>query len=148
MTGRDHFFIGELAERTGMSRDAIRYYETMGVLPEAPRSESGYRVYGTTDVERLRFIAQAQTLGLTLEEIAEVLGMVDEGRQPCLHVKERLEFRLEETRERIRSMRALERRLERALARAGEAAWPDQGCRCRIIEITGSTGGGGRGAGV
>ncbi|MBW3554549.1 MAG: heavy metal-responsive transcriptional regulator [Gemmatimonadetes bacterium] len=147
MTDRDHFFIGELAERTGMSRDAIRYYETMGVLPEAARSESGYRVYGVSDVERLGFIAQAQTLGLTLEEIAEVLGMVDEGRQPCVHVKERLALRLEETRERIRSMRALERRLERALARAGEAAWLERGCRCRIIEVSGHRPGGGPGAG-
>lgn len=148
MSGRDHFFIGELAERTGMSRDAIRYYETMGVLPEARRSESGYRVYGASDVERLAFIAQAQTLGLTLEEIAEVLGMVDEGREPCVHVEERLELRLEETRERIRSMRALERRLKRALARAGEAAWPEDGCRCRIIEIAGPAGGGGPAPGV
>lgn len=143
MTRTDDFFIGELAERTGMSRDAIRYYERMGVLPEATRSESGYRVYGASDVERLAFIAQAQALGLKLEEIAEVLEMVDEGRRPCVHVKERLELRLEETRERIRSMRALERRLERALAGAGRGEWPEDGCRCRIIEIAGPTGGGG-----
>ena len=129
----DRFFIGELAERTGLGRDTIRYYESLGVLPEAPRSEGGYRLYGGEDVERLAFVAQAQTLGLTLEEIREILELVDRGREPCVHVRERLALRLEETRARIRDLRKLERRLEATLSRAGGIP-ADSGCRCRIIE--------------
>ena len=133
----DHegFFIGELADRSGASRDTIRYYESVGVLPKARRSSGGYRVYAENDVERIRFVGQAQSLGLTLEEIAEILDMVEEGRQPCVHVTDRLSLRLRATRERIRSMRALEGRLEQALARAAEAPRPEGGCRCHIIEL-------------
>lgn len=129
----ERFFIGELAERTGLGRDTIRYYESVGVLPEAPRSAAGYRLYGVDDVERLDFVGQAQTLGLTLEEIREVLEIVDEGRAPCVHVRERLSARLEETRRRIRDLRALERRLEASLSRA-DTVDVDSACRCRIIE--------------
>lgn len=133
---RETFFIGELAERTGLSRDAIRYYESAGVLPEAERSESGYRLFGDEDVERISFVAQAQTLGLTLEEIGEILEVVEDGREPCVHVRERLSARLAETRDRIRRLRRLERRLVDTLANVdGEPA--DAGCRCRIIEGAG-----------
>jgi len=129
----ESFFIGELSERTGVGRDTIRYYESRGVLPQAPRTESGYRLYGVEEVERLAFVAQAQTLGLTLEEIREILEVVDAGREPCIHVRERLEARLEETRARIRDLRRLDRRLTRTLERASSAAG-EPACRCRIIE--------------
>lgn len=133
MMTTERFYIGELAERTGLGRDTIRYYESMGVLPEPPRSDGGYRLYGAEDVERLAFVGQAQTLGLTLEEIRDILRIVEEGREPCVHVRERLEARLDETRRRIRDLRKLERRLEATLSQA--AAVPaDSGCRCRIIE--------------
>ncbi|HZD79926.1 MAG TPA: heavy metal-responsive transcriptional regulator [Actinomycetota bacterium] len=129
------FFIGKLAERTGISRDAIRYYESLGVLPQPERTGAGYRVYGPADVERLEFIGQAQVLGLTLDEIADVLEIVGEGRAPCDHVRERLAGHLERTRERIRELRFLERRLASALAGADATDVPDGAvCRCRIIE--------------
>lgn len=137
MNHDESFFIGELAERSGLGRDTIRYYESVGVLPEAPRSRAGYRLYGPEDVERLAFVGQAQTLGLTLEEIGEILGMVDEGREPCVHVRARLEARLEETRRRIWALRKLERRLEATLSRApGGPTEPE--CRCRLIETAGT----------
>lgn len=129
----DRFFIGVLAERTGLGRDTIRYYESLGVIPEAPRTGSGYRVYGPDDVDRLAFVGQAQTLGLTLDEIREILEIVGEGREPCVHVRERLQRRLEETRRRIRDLQELERRLDATLSRPdvdGTASY----CRCRIIE--------------
>lgn len=129
------FYIGGLSERSGASRDTIRYYESTGVLPEADRSGSGYRLYGPDDVDRIAFVGQAQTLGLTLDEIVEILDIVDDGRQPCEHVLERLSARLEETRQRIGRLRDLERRLEETLAREdGRSA--RAGCRCRIIEDT------------
>lgn len=133
------FTIGTLAERTGTSRDTIRYYEQVGVLPEPERTDAGYRLYGGDDVERLAFVAQAQTLGLTLDEIREVLEMVDEGREPCVHVRERLRAHLREVRRKIRELHGLESRLEGALERpaGGGAA---EGCRCGIIEAAGDGG--------
>lgn len=139
MDSRDTFFIGELAERSGTSRDTIRYYEAEGVLPEPRRSESGYRVYDDDAVERLRFVDQAKTLGLSLDQIADVLAMVDEKREPCSHVRDALEVRLAETRLRIEELREMETRLAHVLSRAGEddaVAGPD--CRCRIIEQAGA----------
>ncbi|NIP56919.1 MAG: heavy metal-responsive transcriptional regulator [Gemmatimonadetes bacterium] len=134
MANDDPFFIGKLAERTGVSRDTIRYYEATGVLPNPERSGSGYRLYGRDDVERLDFVGQAKSLGLTLNEIAEVLEIVDEGRQPCGHVRDTLRARLQDTRRRIRELGVLEARLETALIRAEQS--DDRGrlaCRCRII---------------
>ena len=139
MDSRETFFIGELAERSGTSRDTIRYYEAEGVLPEARRSESGYRIYGNDTVDRLRFVDQAKTLGLTLDQIADVLAMVDEEREPCPHVLSALEERLVETRQRIRELREMETRLGQALSRAGEQdAVAGADCRCRIIEQAGA----------
>lgn len=135
MGSRESFFIGELAERSGASRDTIRYYEAEGVLPEPRRSEGGYRIYGDEAVDRLRFVDQAKTLGLTLDQIADVLAMTDEEREPCPHVRRALEERLVETRERIRELGKMEMRLAQALSRTGEkdeVEGPD--CRCRIIE--------------
>lgn len=129
----ESFFIGGLADRTGLSRDTIRYYESTGILPSVDRTPSGYRLYGPDDVERISFVRQAQALGLTLGEIAEILEIVDEGSEPCGHVRGLLSTRLEETRERIRRLRGLESRLMTALRRVPVEA-STTGSRCRIIE--------------
>jgi DNA-binding transcriptional MerR regulator len=125
--------IGELAERAGLTPDAIRYYEKIGVMPEPERTPGGYRLYRESDVERLAFVGQAQTLGLTLEEIAEILLLVDEGMEPCAHVAERLRQRLGEVEGRMEELAALRRRLREALRQA-EGAPRAEPCRCRIIE--------------
>lgn len=134
------FWIGELAERAGVSADTIRYYEKIGLMPEPRRSESGYRLYGASDIERLEFIGQAQALDLSLEEIGGILELVDEGRAPCTHVRERLRDHLDQVRVRIRELRGLERRLRSALGRA-ERAPVGVACRCRIIEGVAEEGG-------
>jgi DNA-binding transcriptional MerR regulator len=61
--------IGELASKSGIEVPTIRYYETLGLLPPAPRAPSGYRTYGAADLERLAFIKHNQLLGFTLREI-------------------------------------------------------------------------------
>ncbi len=65
----------ELARRAGVKPSAVRYYERVGVLPEAARTAAGYRVYTTEDVERLRFVQRAQALGFTLAEITDLLAL-------------------------------------------------------------------------
>jgi DNA-binding transcriptional MerR regulator len=61
--------IGELAKKTGINPKTIRYYEGIGLLPPAPRAESGYRRYVDTDAKRIEFIRSAQALGIALKEI-------------------------------------------------------------------------------
>ncbi|HEL3255592.1 heavy metal-responsive transcriptional regulator [Stenotrophomonas riyadhensis] len=67
--------IGELAHRACVNIDTVRYYERHGLLPAPQRMASGYRFYGPEDVERLRFVRRAKTLGFTLSEIRELLSL-------------------------------------------------------------------------
>lgn len=69
--------IGELAKRTGVGIDTVRYYEREGLLPKAQRLGSGYRIYEATDVKRLQFVRRAKALGFTLPEIRELLALSD-----------------------------------------------------------------------
>jgi MerR family transcriptional regulator, redox-sensitive transcriptional activator SoxR len=73
---QDALLIGELAERAGLATSAIRYYESIGLLPE-PYRVSGQRRYGEDTVKRLEFIAAAQQAGFTLREIAELADGFD-----------------------------------------------------------------------
>ena len=62
-------YIGALAKATGINPKTIRYYEGIGLLPRAKRTNAGYRTYHPDDAKRLQFIKKAQTMGLSLEEI-------------------------------------------------------------------------------
>lgn len=68
--------IGELAERTGLSLRTIRHYDDVCLLPATARTEGGFRVYSEDDFERLTVIKQMKPLGFSLEEMAEILGIL------------------------------------------------------------------------
>lgn len=67
MPAKETFTIGELATRAGMTADALRYYERLGVIARVPRTTGGFRAYPAAVVDRLRFIKQAQPHGLFTE---------------------------------------------------------------------------------
>lgn len=129
--------IGELAARSGVSIDTVRYYEQRQLLPRAPRTQSGYRVFTRDTVERIRFIKEAQEIGLSLDEIKELLTG-EGGADKCRRVSELLRSKLDELAQRIKSMQNFRRTLshhlsecERELDEKGEAA------ECPVImEIT------------
>jgi DNA-binding transcriptional MerR regulator len=129
--------IGELAARSGVSIDTVRYYEQRRLLPRAPRTQSGYRVFARDTVERIRFIKEAQEIGLSLDEIKELLTG-EGGADKCRRVSELLRAKLDELAQRIKSMQNFRRTLshhlskcERELDEKGEAA------ECPVImEIT------------
>ncbi len=72
--------IGQLAARSGFTPSALRYYERRGLLRPAGRTAGGYRTYGDDALARLRFVARAKDLGCSLDEIAELVGLVDGDR--------------------------------------------------------------------
>lgn len=72
--------VSELAKRAGVAPSAIRFYEREGVLPAAPRSESGYRDYGDDDLNRVRVLATLRSLGLDLHEAGRLASMCSDGR--------------------------------------------------------------------
>lgn len=78
--------IGELARASGYSDTTLRYYDQIGLLRPKARTSAGYRMYGHDAMERLRFVRNAQSLGLRLSDIQTILEITDSGRVPCEHV--------------------------------------------------------------
>jgi DNA-binding transcriptional MerR regulator len=130
-------FIGELASRTGVNAKTIRYYEGVGLLPPAARLPSGYRQYSEADVERLGFIRNAKALGVTLEEIKEVLAFRDRGEAPCPYVLKLLNAKEKEIQGRIGGLRMLAqelRRLRRAAVKIPARELTAKARFCHILE--------------
>ncbi|HUO87320.1 MAG TPA: heavy metal-responsive transcriptional regulator [Thermoanaerobaculia bacterium] len=86
--------IGEVARRTGVSVAAIRYYERLGLVGEPPRSASGYRQFEDGVIRRLGFIQQAQALGFSLQEIAELLDLRSSPAASASEVRELAQAKL------------------------------------------------------
>lgn len=103
--------IGELARHTGTQVETIRYYEREGLLPETARTDGNYRIYGTTHVDRLRFIRNCRSLDITLDEIRLLLRFKDSPAENCGGVNELLDEHIGHVASRIRELRQLERQL-------------------------------------
>ncbi len=131
--------IGELAKQLDLNAQTIRYYERIGLLPEPERMESGYRAYGEGDEERLRFVKNARSVGLTLGEIKEVLALHERGEAPCSYVTETIARRAVEVERRITELTEFKKELDRLHERArGQSARATKSDRyCHIIEGTG-----------
>jgi MerR family transcriptional regulator, copper efflux regulator len=133
--------IGQLAAQTGFSVRTIRFYEQSGLLPAPHRTPAGYRSYDQDAVTRLRFVRSAQTLGLSLAEIAEVLRIRDYQGPPCSYVAELLETHVTALETRIKELTALrdELRARHPLGDEPDPArcLPDQ--VCYLIEDNVST---------
>ena len=125
--------IGELADRLGVNPKTIRYYESIGLVPEAERTASGYRVYGEDDVERLVFIKAAQRLGLALDEVREILGLRERGEAPCGYVRGLISQELAALDRRMEELHALREELV-ALERRAQNAGVASGRICGLIE--------------
>ena len=104
--------IGELAERSGLTTKAIRFYEEQGLLQPATRTRAGYRVYGEDALDRLAFVRAGQAVGFTLGELREVVVFRDRGQAPCTHVSALLEQKAAEVDARIAEIVELRGALE------------------------------------
>lgn len=94
---------GELAERCDVNVQTLRYYERRGILPEPPRTESGYRRYPPSAAARVRFVKRAQRLGFSLARIEELLDLrvrpdpaCDEARARAVALREEIDGKLAE----------------------------------------------------
>ena len=104
--------IGEAAKASGVSAKMIRHYESVGLFPEATRTESGYRQYTGNDVHTLRFIRRGRTLGFSMAEIAELLKLWQNKRRASADVKRIALAHAADLRRRIEEMEAMKRTLE------------------------------------
>lgn len=123
-----------LAQRTGCNLETIRYYEKIGMMPDPPRTASGYRIYDDSHVARLGFILRARELGFAIEQIRGLLDLVDGGTQTCAEVKERTERHLADVRDKIADLR----RIEKVLASTAAQCSGDEVPECPVLDALAS----------
>jgi len=116
---RETMTIGELARWANVNPRTLRYYERIGVLTPTARTDAGYRLYTERDAARLAFIRRAQTLGLALTEIADIIAVREAGIAPCRHVRAIAETKVAAIDARIAELWALRSELTRLAERAG-----------------------------
>jgi DNA-binding transcriptional MerR regulator len=124
--------IGNMAKRTGLTPDAIRFYERKALLPHPPRTPGGFRQFSAGDLEILVFIRQAQALGFTLKETRELLTLRRTHMRPCAMVRQRLQQKLADVCRKLAELRALERDLRQALKRC-DSALGRRPARCPLL---------------
>lgn len=130
--------IGRLADEVGINLETLRYYERVGLLPKAPRSPAGYRLFPADTARKLRFIKRAQQLGFSLKEIRDLLALRVSPRTTGAEIRQRAESKIADIEGKIRSLEAISkslRKLTRSCARTG-ALSPATGplYRCPILE--------------
>jgi len=107
--------IGEVAALAGVSVDSIRYYEKRRLLTRAPRSAGNFRLFTPEAVERIQFIKQAQDMGLSLDEIRELLTS-DGGASQCQRVRDLLREKITGLDNQMKKLREFKRTLSHHLA--------------------------------
>ncbi len=106
----------EVAKRSGVNLQTIRYYEKRGLLPKPPRSRSGYRTFNDDAVRRVRFIKRAQELGFFLEEIKDLLTLRIAPGSTCADVRQRAHVKIAEIDGKIQNLRRMKKALKRLAA--------------------------------
>jgi len=123
--------IGALAGETGVKVPTIRYYESVGLLPAADRSESNRRTYGPKDVRRLRFIRHARELGFEIGAIRQLLGLADQPDRPCHEADAIARAHLADIDHKIARLVALRSEVQHMIDQCARG----QIRECRVIEV-------------
>jgi MerR family copper efflux transcriptional regulator len=122
--------IGQAARATGVSAKMIRHYEEIGLIGRAQRTDSGYRVYGEADLHVLRFIGQARSLGFSIGQIKELLGLWHNQRRTSRKVKELALQHIAELDDRIRELEQIKQTLSHLIRCCHGDSRPE----CPILE--------------
>jgi len=122
--------IGDAARASGVTAKMIRHYESIGLIPAARRSDSGYRRYTGNDVHTLRFIRQARSLGFSIKRIGELLSLWRDQKRPSRKVKALALAHVAELDERIRELEGMKQTLQRLAAHCHGDDRPE----CPILE--------------
>jgi len=122
--------IGALASRSGTLVETIRYYERIGLMPEPPRSGSGYRQYRPEHLQRLLFLRRCRALGFSIEEVRSLAALATCRKRSCRTVQRIAERHLED----VRRKRADLRRLEQTLGALIDSCDGGRIADCKILE--------------
>ena len=131
--------IGELAKRTGLTAHTIRFYEAAGLLPDPPRTATGYRSYTEAHVARITFILKAKRVALSLDDVKGILQLHDRQQPTCVHVRSLLRDKLEQVDRAIRDLQDFKSELAQLEYQARDLidCRPMGGKICAIIEHSG-----------
>jgi len=129
----------ELARATGVSVHTIRYYQRIGLLTPAKDALNGYHQFSVADGQAVRFIKRAQSVGLTLDEVAVIFERANHRQTPCPEVREMVRNRLAEVEYRLLEWTELRNRIRHALSvwRMMPDGTPDGHEVCRLIDSLG-----------
>lgn len=108
--------IGKVQKLSGVPIRTIRYYESLGLIKSAGRTEGGFRQFYEDILTRLSFIKRAQSLGLSLQEIGNILQVYDAGKAPCDEIQQKLEDKISEIERQIEDLRKLQGKLKGVLS--------------------------------
>jgi Cu(I)-responsive transcriptional regulator len=122
--------IGQAADAAGVSAKMVRHYEQIGLMPEAARTDAGYRQYTERDVSVLRFIRQARRLGFSTDQIGELLGLWSDDHRASREVKAVAQAHLSALEERMREMAQMQQALQRLVA----SCHGDDDPQCAILD--------------
>ena len=122
--------IGELAERTGTNAPTIRYYESIGLLPQAGRQEGGQRRYGAADVRRLTFIRRCRDFGFPVEQVRALVALIEDPASCCTEARDIALAHRVEVRAKLAELRALEREIGAFVRRCDTACAGGPGPEC------------------
>jgi DNA-binding transcriptional MerR regulator len=125
----DTMTISKLAGQAGVTPDTLRYYQKIGLLPPPKRTEAGYRLFNEASLGRLSFIKTAQSLGLRLKDIGQLLEVMDKGLCPCGHTEQLLKARMAEVDEEMARLTSLRESMSHTLEACpadctDPACWP------------------------
>ncbi|ELT51227.1 Cu(I)-responsive transcriptional regulator [Brucella intermedia] len=104
--------IGQASNESGVSAKMIRYYEQIGLIPKADRTESGYRDYSDIDVHMLRFIRRSRDMGFSVAEITELLGLWRDDSRKSSEVRELARGHIAELQKRIANLQEMANTLQ------------------------------------
>ena len=126
--------IGAIAKRTGCTVPTIRYYEEIGLLPSAVRSDSGQRNYGKVALRRLTFIRRCRDFGFSIDQVRELVDLVDHPERPCLEVRDIAAGHLSEVQRKLDELKALEKSLKAFVCSCDTACAGGAAVDCTILE--------------
>lgn len=130
--------IGRLAKAAGVTTPTIRYYEEIGLLPTADRSESGQRVYGAEDLERLTFIRRCRDFGFGIEQVRLLAGLSISADKDCREVGDIARGHLGEVQAKLAELQQLEHSLQRFVAQCDAVCCGGPGRDCVVFQDLGS----------
>jgi MerR family transcriptional regulator, copper efflux regulator len=126
--------IGTIAKESGVPIKTIRYYEELGLLKAAGRTEGGFRLFESDVLSRLNFIKRAQSLGLSLLEIKDFLAVHDRGELPCDRIEAKLQAKVAQIDLQIKELTIFKQELQALLSGWGAVPPHLEPTICPIIQ--------------